>query len=77
MFVEHSHQVTQLFTSLQVVFNLHEVLDEFNVGLVEELDQFDFEVSVVEHSDCALLFQCLLLLYLKLSEHLDSLSLET
>jgi len=37
MFVEHSHQVTQLFTSLQVVFDLHEVLDELNVGLVEEL----------------------------------------
>ena len=51
MLVEDSHDGFHLFASLQVVFNLDEVLDELNVGLVEETEEFRFEVSRVKGSD--------------------------
>jgi len=51
MLVEDSHNGFHLFASLQVVFNLDEVLDELNVGLVEETEEFSFEVGRVKDSD--------------------------
>ena len=47
IFVQDTHDESEL-TSLQEVFDLDEVLDELQVGLMQQSDQFCLKISFVE-----------------------------
>lgn len=51
VFVKDTHHVSHPFTSPQKVLHSYEVLDKFNVAFMEELEQFELQVGVIEHSD--------------------------
>lgn len=66
--VEDAHYIPHLLPAKQEVFYLDLVLDEFNVGLVEEPDQLDLQAGGVEGPHISILLKRLHFVKLVLQE---------